>query len=253
MKLMKKCGLNGAARLLLVLGVSTVLVACGGSSGDETVDGGLDGGIDGGIDGGLDGGIDGNGGIDEGAASNGSDGSPLNCGDANGGTDPDSSTASWADNCVISSTGPFADSYYSRGIQRILFCNGFANGAATIGAFADAEYGPGTAMAVTSFQNGQEPPLTPADGIVGPITWSALFDSLRYVTTTTDGFDAYAVGNQCGDDIQFYQSFAQETDEDGDPVVDGDGNPIFSSTGWTIADNPNSPTRVEFSVRNPFN
>lgn len=152
-----------------------------------------------------------------------------------GGVDPDSSTPLWNDNCVIERSGPFADSYYTRGIQRILFCLGFDNGATDIGAFADAEFGPITEAEVRNFQTDRG---LSVDGIVGPDTWDALQDSLVLVPElSTATRDAFRVAGERCPEVQFYQRIDQNTGEGLD---------------WTIANNPGEDVEVEFSVTNPF-
>ena len=162
-----------------------------------------------------------------------------------GGEDPDSSNDQWNDNCVLQRdlTGERAyTSYYTRGVQRILFCLEFDQGVTDIGQFADAQYGPTTEGAVTEYQNARG--LT-ADGVVGPETWQALFGELMLLPETQDNIansdDSYAVGNAidvagCGDRVQFYRRYDANNDFD----------------GWEIANNPGEAQRVEFSIRDPF-
>ena len=161
------------------------------------------------------------------------------CGGA-GGTDPDSSTATWDDNCGVSRFGQFRNSLYTAGIQRVVYCAGFGD-AADVDAFTDGDGGPATFGAVEAFQEANE--LT-ADGIVGPSTWGALQDELVIVTSaplTGDGpfFDGYGVsGGRCADDVLFYQEIEQATSPTEAPT----------GLGWTLAGEDDRNQRVEFSI-----
>jgi len=162
----------------------------------------------------------------------------------NGGTDATSADDQWNNNCTLRNG---VTSYYTRGVQRILYCLGFDNGATQIGTFADAQYGGGTASAVRAYQ--QERNLT-VDGTVGTQTWGALRDELVVLPTSDDNLAnrdrSYAVANPvadpaCVDQVQFYRTLRTGSDTE------------FG--GWKIANNPGETgqaARVEFSVRNPF-
>ena len=147
-----------------------------------------------------------------------------------GGSDPISRNADWNDNCTLRRGAVHADSYYTRGVQRILVCLGYD-------LEADAEFGPQTELAVETWQTDQG--LT-VDGVVGPMSWAALEDSLEEIGNDTQaGVISYGVDSvSCRGQVQFFQNY--------DPVSG-------ASRGWTIANNPGEATQVEFSVRNPFN
>ncbi len=96
------------------------------------------------------------------------------------GTDSNSSTANWDDNCHIersSQGGQFADSLYASGIQRVVYCSGYGDVSVypTVVDFTDGEYGPASEAATQDYQSANG--LTP-DGIVGGQTWGALRDSI---------------------------------------------------------------------------
>ena len=242
-------------RYITIAALSAFLVACGGSSGDSEVDTDGDGIIDS-----IDADADGDGFIDEGKTDTDGDGTIDSADlDANGngildidepdidtvadacentgGTDNNSSDAQWNNNCVVSRGNAHSTSYYTRGIQRILFCSGFNEGLTDIGAFADAQFGPTTVLAMEKFQTAEG--LT-VDGIVGAETWGALQASLEQIIggQVDAGFEAWAVaGDACAGIAQFYQEFDQSTNLLG---------------GWTIANNPGESQRIQFSTVNPF-
>jgi len=131
---------------------------------------------------------------------------PVDC-EGEAGTDHNSSTSPWNDNCEMRDGVSYRDSSYSRGIQRILWCQGFA-GTAELSAFADGSFGPNTATAVTAFQQANN--ITPQDGIVGPITWDALQGTLELIPNGNDGTTtAYGVTSvDCNGQAQFFQDNA---------------------------------------------
>ena len=259
---------NGA-RALLVGAMSATLVACGGSSGDGDPLGGLGDSNGDGIedvdfdgdgiaddvngdgledfdlnnDGIKDVDINDNGIIDSEEGGDVGGGSELSC--PGGGEDADSSDDQWNNNCVLQrdlSGARAYTSYYTRGVQRILYCLGYDEGADDIGSFADAQYGPTTERAVQAFQDDRG---LVADGIVGPQTWQALRQSLVLLPETADNIqnrdDSYAIDGAvpdvaCGDQVQFYQGY----DEDN------------ISDSWSLANNAGETQRVEFSIRSPF-
>jgi len=161
------------------------------------------------------------------------------------GIDSNSSNADWGDNCHIErsiTTGQFADSLYSAGIQRVVYCSGFGDGA-DFAAFADGEYGPASEAATQEFQSANG--LTP-DGIVGAQTWGVLQDSISLLTAGTAGadgvaFDEYGFSTgRCAGSTLFFQ--AVRVTNTG--IVEG---------GWTLSRNPpNGAEQVEFSTAAPF-
>ena len=169
------------------------------------------------------------------------------CGSASG-TDADSSNNEWNDNCTVSRTNQFADSLYSAGIQRIVFCAAEGQAAATgadIDAFVDGEFGPGTEEAVIAYQAAN---TLGNDGVVGPQTWASLQDDLELSQNATfegDGpfFDAYEVaGDRCDGTVLFFNE-----------VTPGDDGISVDRGGWTLARGASSTERVPFSVAPPFN
>ena len=166
------------------------------------------------------------------------------CGSENG-TDSNSSTATWDDNCTVertSANGQFADSLYAAGIQRVVFCSGFGDGA-DFAAFADGEFGPLSEAATQDFQSANG--LTP-DGIVGPQTWGVMQDAISLLQPGTAGpngiaQDVYGFDSgRCAGTPLFYQSVQLS----GTSIIEG---------GWTLALNPpNSDEMVEFSTALPF-
>ena len=162
-----------------------------------------------------------------------------------GGEDPDSSNDQWNDNCVLQrdpSGERLYTSYYTRGVQRILYCLGFNEGVSDIGTFADAQYGPTTERAVIAYQNSRG---LDATGSVGAQTWQALSEELVLLPETQDNIansdDSFAIENAinvpgCGNQVQFYRRYDANNDFD----------------GWEIANNAGETQRVEFSIRDPF-
>lgn len=165
------------------------------------------------------------------------------CGSENG-SDNNSSNNTWDDNCVIKRSsigGQFADSLFSVGIQRVVYCSGYGT-AENYGAFADGEYGPGTEAAVQEFQRAEG--ITD-DGIVGPITWGRLQQQIELLSAGTVGTvpDTYGFsGGRCAGIPMFYQFTTANASGDG--IVLG---------GWELARNaPNADLRVPFSYESPF-
>ena len=278
------------ARLLLVGAMSAGLAACGGGGGDDDpIDGGFDAFDPNDVDGDgilnaddpdydpsdLDGDgilnlddddVDGDGILnedDEDFVENDADGdgfSDVGDGDACGGesgTDAVSVNFTWDDNCLVRregqapGEGQFADSLYSVGVQRVLYCAGFGettrdrdeNGTIDVNDFADGEFGPGSETALVDYQRDRE--LTFVDGEVGPETWGELQGELQRIDTITDdgaSFDRYTVpGDRCGDEVLFYNALT---------FVDG-GTSVMMD-GWELASSAGSERRIPFSTAQPF-
>lgn len=165
------------------------------------------------------------------------------CGGENG-SDNNSSNNSWDDNCVIkrsTENGQFADSLFSVGIQRVVYCAGFGTGA-NYAAFADGEYGPGSEAAVQEFQRAEG--LTD-DGVVGPRTWGRLQAQITPLDFGVIGTSPDSWGfteGRCAGIVLFYQNTTAGAD--GASVVLG---------GWELARNaPNEDQRIPFSIASPF-
>jgi len=242
---------DGAPKLLTAFMLSLFLVACGGgTSGDGTTagtDAGSDAGDAGGVDSGNDdfgdltglddGGVTDDGFTDDGLTDDGFTDGGADFVDANGngvsdadeliacwnrnGTDEDSSNFLWNDNCHLSQASPFANSTYSQGIQRVLYCSGAAGVASSTAAFADGIFGPNTAEAVRAFQSGENDEvmanqaagiietreILDVDGIVGPKTWSRLQSKVEDGVTVSGAF----IDNEVGIDGVEYDVFGVRT------------------------------------------
>ena len=163
------------------------------------------------------------------------------------GTDNNSSNNAWNDNCLVErsvSGGQFADSLFSVGIQRVLYCEGFGTGDSYVN-FADGEYGPGSESAMQEFQRREG--LTD-DGIVGPQTWARLQDQLELLNAGTidgvnGGRDTYGFADgRCAGIPLFYQQTQFGTD-----------GLSVERLGWSLARNqPNQTESLPFSVDSPF-
>lgn len=165
------------------------------------------------------------------------------CGSENG-SDNNSSTASWNDNCVVerqASGGQFADSLYTVGIQRVVYCSGFGE-SATYDGFADGEFGPGTEAALQAFQRAEG---LADDGIVGPQTWARLEEKVQILATGETGVTPNTLGfteGRCANTPLFYQQ----------TTVGAGGGAVGGS--WELARNtPNETQRIPFSIAEPFN
>ena len=152
--------------------------------------------------------------------------------------DPNSSNDSWADNCELRRFGTYADSSYTRGVQRILWCQNNNNEQAIdINTYADGEIGPATDASIRAYQTAN-PPLA-SDGIVGHETWTALRNDLSIISSTDNGFDSYSIQG-CGAAIaQFYQQVVTTQSSNGESVTE--------FLGWRMAEFPGSTTLVDFS------
>jgi len=149
-----------------------------------------------------------------------------------GGSDCDrnSDTPEWGDNCTVRNGGSFATSSYTRGIQRILWCQGF-DADQDINQFADGIFGDNTEQAVRDFQEANG---IAVDGVVGMETWPVLFNALSLISNDTDR-DVHSIdGLNCNVEAQFYQ------------LVDG-----IVLSGWQMAQFPGSTVGVDFGVGAP--
>lgn len=170
----------------------------------------------------------------DGGTTGGGDPAPDTC------IDPNSSNDSWADNCVLRRFGTYADSSYTRGVQRILWCQNNNNEQTTtpaINTYADGEIGPATDASIRAYQTAN-PPLD-VDGIVGPETWQSLRNELLVISTTLNGFDSYSISG-CGAAVpQFYQQVVTTQSSNGESITD--------LLGWRMAEFPGSTTQADFS------
>jgi len=214
-------------RWCAAIALSATLVACGGGSGDDPLDGDPDivpviGGGDGDVDPEPDPEPVVGGGGEGGGSEDGCEGGS--------GTDLDSSTPDWGDNCRIRVGGEHQKSYYAQGVQRIVWCRGHDGGNVDILAFADGDYGPNTQEQVRNFQEAQG---IAVDGVVGPETWGALQDVLVVLDNTAVERDTHGVSDgNCSGVAQFYQL----------REVSG------ALQGWEMAVTPGNPETVPFSV-----
>ncbi len=150
------------------------------------------------------------------------------------GSDPESNNDIWSDNCWIERdvdgaigaqiNQDFADSNYSRAIQRIVYCEGFADVADFIGDFDgsydDGSYGPNTEMDVIEYQTDHG--LAFADGIVRTETWEEMQTSstafLETRTNTIDSvdIDVYSIASTLVE-CENLEAFYQQVDASGIP------------------------------------
>lgn len=154
------------------------------------------------------------------------------------GTDNNSSTSTWGDNCYIrrtSSGGQFADSFYAVGIQRVLFCEGYGSG--DLQTFADGEYGPISEAALKDFQRAEG---LVDDGIVGAQTWARLQEKLDSLSLGQPGVTPDVFGfasGVCAGIPLFYQYTTVGT---GAVAIPG---------RWELSRNPPNTTQtVPFSI-----
>jgi len=168
------------------------------------------------------------------------------CGSESG-DDNASTNNAWNDNCLVERSsvgGQFADSLYSVGIQRVLYCEGFGTGASYTD-FADGEFGPGSESALQEFQRRE---ILTDDGKVGPQTWARLQEQLERLDqgvfdSTGSARDTYGFSEgRCAGIPMFYQQIRLA--EDG---LSSD------SLGWSLARNqPNQTETLPFSIGSPF-
>lgn len=257
--------LTSASKIIGAAALSVLLVACGGGTSGDVLDGDLDPDPDfSDLDNELGGdNIDDLGeeeniviveGID--ADDNGipDEAEGLVC-KGRGGSDPDSSNNSWADNCVVEPfirnssdtdwvNGPFQKSYYVQGMQRILACREYGGASESIDAFADGAFGDGTVEALREFQADQG---LIVDGIVNDETWAELqslvFNLNNRVDADSDeafiGYGVTRVANpttdiDCSQVSSFYGVLATE------------GADLFS--GWRLALTHGSLVPSTFSI-----
>lgn len=155
----------------------------------------------------------------------------------------------WNDNCAVRRStvnGQFADSLFSVGIQRVVYCEGFGAGASYTN-FADGEFGPGSEAALQEFQRRES---LVDDGAVGPQTWAnlqgqieLLGDPGQFDVTSGFGIDTYGFADgRCAGIPMFYQQ--TQAGEDGLSV---------ETLGWSLARNqPNETQTLSFSIDSPF-
>lgn len=150
--------------------------------------------------------------------------------------DPDSSNPDWGDNCQLQRFGDYADSLYTLGVQRILWCQNYGGGA-SFDAYTDGEFGPGTERSVRNFQTDNN--LT-SDGIIGPQTWAVLRNKLTIVSQDdvvigAASYTAHTIDGCDFDGAQFYQEVE-----------------LGQLGGWKMAATPGSTTLIDFSTGSPF-
>ena len=107
------------------------------------------------------------------------------CG-AEPGTDNASEDPAWNNNCFVriannSGEGQFANSLYTVGVQRVVFCAGFGNGTSYTD-FADGLFGNLTEAAVVAFQESDPDPQV-GDGEVGSRTWEKLQNTIALLAS----------------------------------------------------------------------
>lgn len=115
----------------------------------------------------------------------------------------------WSDNCTLNfensdgSPGPYANSSYTQGVQRILWCLGYDEGEPDMDTFADGVFGRNTENAVKAWQTDEG---LVSDGIVGENSWSRLQELLLGPNEFDLDTNWYAVdSDRCVGQIQFYQ------------------------------------------------
>ena len=217
------------ARLIAVLSLSVVLVACGGGSGGDELDGDLGSDIDPDFPE-IGGGDDPDSLVDFEEVITGVEG-------CQGGFDIDSSTPDWGDNCQVLVGGDHATSSYAQGIQRIVFSRGFTGGSDDILVFADGIFGPVSEEQVRSFQEAQGIDI---DGIVGPETWGELQDVLELLGPNEASTLNLSGVSEASEGLDGVTQFFQEIGIDG------------LLGGWTIATFPGSDEEAPFDIGPPL-
>jgi len=174
-----------------------------------------------------------------------------------GGSDPGSTNDRWNDNCTIlydtiSATvdvekSPFYKSTYVQGIQRILFCQGYAPAGQNIDLFADGLYGQFSFEAVKDFQEAEG---LLVDGHIGPATWGALQELVDNNETlvsvhSDDKYTAYGILpsvtstllmiEDCSQVTHFFHRSSDSSEID----------------GWEMARTPGENSKGPFSVAEP--
>ena len=165
------------------------------------------------------------------------------CGSDRVGTDNNSSTPGWEDNCVVKLDGQFATSYFAAGIQRVLYCSGFQADTSfpDYTGFADGIFGIKSKTATLAFQRAES---LVEDGIVGIRTWPRLRSKITrldtgIVNTTPDTY-GFSEG-VCAGIALFYQD-----------ISTFDGGLTIEEGGWTLARNqPDVDEAVPFSYEVP--
>lgn len=163
------------------------------------------------------------------------------CGSATG-EDNVSANNTWTDNCTVSGQNQFRNSLYTAGIQRIVWCAGYdgGTGAASVDAFTDGDWGPGTQAAVEAYQAARG--LVP-DGIVGPSTWQALQNELTndpLEFAQENGTEPYGVeGDRCSALPLFLNTIVFE-------------NNMVIAGGWQLTQGATNDAAVPFSIGTPF-
>ena len=175
------------------------------------------------------------------------------CG-AEPGTDNASEDPNWNNNCFVriannTGEGQFANSLYTVGIQRVVFCSGFGNGTSYTD-FADGLFGNLTEGAVFDFQESSPDPQN-GDGEVGPRTWEKLQNAIALLGeggefmdngdgNGTFALDAYGfTTGRCANIPLFYQIVFPNSDPALGPIEDG----------WLLARNtPNDDETAPFSI-----
>ena len=177
------------------------------------------------------------------------------CG-SEGGSDNASESADWDDNCWVRinngiSEGQFANSLYTVGVQRVVYCAGFGDGDRYTD-FADGLFGPLTEAAVIEFQDSVS---IVADGEVGGQTWGRLQEAITLLGEGDFVNDPEGSGSlrlesygftegRCAGIPLFYQTVTSDLDVNSDPA-----SGVLIEGGWRLARNePNESESTLFSI-----